>query len=194
MSRSLRHGPLIVSQCVAICALSTWAPAQQPRSPQMPAPPPMRFVSRTERSQLKAEMSPKSRLKATLTMAEDHLARAESQTDQKRFDSASAELGSYLGLIGDLREFLATLNAGKSDTRDLYRHLEIAVRAHLPRLAVMRRTTPVGYAVHIKEAEEYIKDTRSAALDSFYGQSVLREVVPEKASHPDAPSEAVKRP
>jgi len=156
----------------------------------------MRFVSRAEHSELASATNPKSRLHATITLAEDHLSRAEHLTDEKKFDAASAELGSYLGLIGDLREFLATQDADKGGTRDLYRHMEIAVRAHLPRLAVLRRTTPVEYSIHIKEAEEYIKDTRSAALDSFYGHSVLRDVAPSKTPAPEPPNESpeTKRP
>lgn len=114
-------------------------------------------------------------MKAAITLAEAHLTRTETLTDQKQFDDASAELGSYLGLIADLRSFLSAMDANKGSTRDLFRHMEITVRAHLPRLAVLRRTTPVSYSTHIKDAEEYIKDTRAAALDSFYGGTVLRE-------------------
>lgn len=165
---------------VATCAVLTCAFAQQFRIPQMPAPPPMRLVSRTERSQLEATKDPKSRLRAIISLAEAHLGRAEIFTAQKKFDDAAAELGGYLGLVGDMRGFVATLNRDKGSTRDIYRHFEIAVRPHIPRLAVLRRDTPANYAGNIKDAEEYIKDTRSEALDSFYGHSVLRE--PEKKS------------
>jgi len=163
----------------------------------MPAPPPMRLISRSERSQLIATTNPKSRLRAAIELAEDHLLRAENLTDQKKFDEASSEVGCYLGLIEDLRDFLATLDPDKGGTRDLYRHMEITVRTHLPRLAVLRRTTPLTYASHIKDAEEYIKDTRSAALDSFYGHSVLREAAPSKGAATESPNESrdtVKRP
>jgi hypothetical protein len=183
-------------QIIVACALSTCAVAQQPRSPRMPAPPPMRFVSRPERSQLDAARDPKARLRATITLAEDHLVRVEDFTSQRKFDEASAELGGYLGLIGDLRAFVATLNRDKGSTRDIYRHFEIAVRPHIPRLAVLRRTTPAGYAMNIKDAEEYIKDTRSEALDSFYGHSVLREPeTPEnKSEGPKDPPNGIKHP
>jgi len=176
--------------------LSTTALAQQPRAPSLPAPPPMRLVSRAEHSELAAASNPKSRLRATINFAEQHLSRAEMLTDQKKFDEASVELGDYLGLIGDLRDFLMSLNADKGSTRDLFRHMEIAIRAHVPRLAIMRRTTPSEYAIHIKDAEDYIKDTRSAALDSFYGHSVLRDEPAEKtpAAEPQSQSRGLKRP
>jgi hypothetical protein len=135
-------------------------------------------------------------MKAAITLAETHLARTEALTNQKDFEGASAALGSYLGLITDLRQFLSSLDREKGSTRDLFRHMEITVRTHIPRLAVLRRSTPVAYATHIKDAEEYIKDTRAAALDSFYGSTVLREP-PLRTPTAEAPSQsrdAAKRP
>ncbi|HEU5235627.1 MAG TPA: hypothetical protein VFU37_00710, partial [Pyrinomonadaceae bacterium] len=135
---------------------------------------------------------PKSRLKSTIKLAEDRLTRAESMTTQKSYEEASKEIGSYLGLIGDLRAYIAGMDQEKGATRDLYRHMEMAVRPHIPRLAVMRRTTPALYSPNIKDAEEYIKETRAEALDSFYGHSVLRE--PEKAQTPKDPPDPARRP
>lgn len=149
----------------------------------------MRFVSRTERSQLDSARDPKTRLKSTIKLAEDRLVRAEGLTAQKAFDEASIEIGGYLGLIGDMRQFIGTLDRDKGSTRDINRHFEIAVRPHIPRLAVLRRSTPANYSVHLRDAEEYIKDTRSEALDSFYGHSVLREPPAEKKT-PDTNKES----
>ena len=182
---------------IVACALSMNEVAQQPRSPQMPAPPPMRVVSREERSQLNAARDPKARLKLSIDLALNRLTRVEDFSSRKEFDKASEELGGYLGLIDDVRAFCGGMNREKGSTRDLYRHLEIALRAHIPRLAVVRRTTPVAYALHLKAAEEYVRETRADALDSFYGHSVLREdsssgdKKPEKSKEPP---EGVKRP
>ena len=138
----------------------------------------------------------KSRLKTTINLAEERLTRAENLTQQKKFNGASEELGAYMGLIGDLRAFIETLDAEKSSTRDLYKHFEIGVRPHIPRIAVMRRTTPVEYSLNLKETEQYIKDTREHALDSFYGHSVLRSDAPpdKPPEQPKEPSDPTKRP
>ena len=189
MANSFRQASILLAQVVATCGFSICALGQQPAGQRLPAPPPMRFVSRSERSQLDMSRDPKSRLKATIKLAEERLARAEGLTAQKAFDEASIEVGGYLGLIGDMRQFIGTLDRDKGSTRDINRHFEIAVRPHIPRLAVLRRSTPAAYSVHLKDAEEYIKDTRSEALDSFYGHSVLREP-PEKAKTPDPPKES----
>ena len=141
MSVSLRYESIFFWQMIAVCAFLTSAAAQQPELPRLPAPPPMQLVSRSEHSQLSDARDPKSRLHETLTLAEDHLSRAEKLTEERKFDEASAELGSYLGLIGDLRDYVATLNHDKNSTRDLYRHFEWQVRTHIPRLAVIQRST-----------------------------------------------------
>ena len=177
---------------LVICLLLLSALAQQPRSPQLPAPPPMRVVSRDEQSQLTAARDPKARLRTSIDLAANRLTRTEEFTSAKRFDQASEELGGYLGLLDNVRGYMGSMNRDKGSTRDLYRHFEIALRAHIPRLAVMRRSTPAAYAGNLKAAEEYVRDARSDALDSFYGHSVLREDQLERK--PAAPRDGVKRP
>jgi hypothetical protein len=143
---------------------------------------------------LNTSKDPKARIRATIDLAATRLSRSEELTSQKNFDLASEELGDYLGLIDNVRVFMARMDRDKSSTRDLYRHLEIALRAHIPRLAVMRRTTPAEYAVNLKDAEEYLRDVRSEALDSFYGQSVLRDAPAEKKPAGPKDPDRIKRP
>src|ERR1043166_3003179 len=197
MSASPRQRSALLIHATLACALTTVA-AQHPRLPQLPAPPPMHLVRRVDRSELDGNRDPKARLRATMTLAEDHLKRAETLTDQKKYTEALSELGCSLGLLDDLRAFIATLSRDKGSTRDLYRHFEISVRPHIPRIAVMRRSTPAAYTLNLKEAEEYIKDARSEALDSFYGQTVLRErPAPEQSPTPEDQKDnpgAIKRP
>lgn len=198
MPISLRHGWISLTPIIAVCVLSLSAMnrvAQQPRSPQMPAPPPMRFVSREERSQLTAARDPKDRLRTWIELARNRLTRVEDFTSQRKFDQASEELGGYLGLIDDVRAFCGGMIRDKGSTRDLYRKLEIELRAQIPRLAVVRRTTPAAYTGHFKAAEEYVREMRSEALDSFYGHTVLREGAGEKKPQESKGSpEGAKRP
>jgi len=195
MPISLIQFCLLLAAGIAMCVLSL-AFAQQPRSPQLPAPPPMRSVSPEEKSQLTAARESKARLRTTIDLADARLTRTEEFTSQKQFAQASEALGGYLGLIDNVRVFIGGMNREKGSTRDLYRHLEIALRAHIPRLAVVRRSTPAEYAGNLKAAEEYVREARSEALDSFYGHSVLREDPGGGAKKPEAktPPEGSKRP
>ncbi len=144
----------------------------------------MRFVSRAEREQLNAARDPKARVRATIELAADHLTHAEYYTSGKKFVQASEELGGYLGLIDNAVGFIGDQARDKGSTRDLYRHLDIALRAQIPRIAVMRRSTPAEYAVNLKAVEEYARDTRADVLESFYGHTVLRGD-PEYQKKPD---------
>ena len=51
----------------------------------------------------------------------------------------------------------------------------MALRAHGPRLTAMRRITPLEFAVWIKQVEDFARDGRTEALNSFYGHTVVRE-------------------
>ena len=183
----IRHDWTFLKPGILICVLSVSALTQQPRSPQLPAPPPMRVMSGEERTQLNAPKDNKARLRLSIDLATNRLTRMEEFTSQRKFDLASEELGGYLGLLDNTRAFIGGMNHEKGSTRDLYRHFEIALRAHIPRLAVMRRSTPVQYSGNLKDAEEYLRDARAEALDSFYGHSVLREGAGEKK--PEGPKD-----
>lgn len=135
----------------------------------------MRFLVAADRDQLTATKDPKARIRLTIELTAAQLTKMEQLTAQKSFPEASEALGNYLGLIEDGMHFVGSMTQDKNSTRDLYRRLDIALRAQIPRLAVMRRETPADYSIHLKAAEEFVRSTRSDALDSFYGHTVLRE-------------------
>lgn len=166
----------------------------QPLTPQLPTPPPMRFVKRDDKSQLTNTKDAKARVRLTIELAEARLAHMEMLTSHKKFEEASESLGHYLGLIEDVMRFVGSLPRDKNSTRDLYRRLDIALRAQIPRLAVMRRDTPSDFAIHLKSAEEFARDTRTDALEIFYGNTVLREPPAKKADANKATPTDNKRP
>jgi hypothetical protein len=170
----LAHISSLLSITFVTLILFTTAHAQ-PLTPQMPSPPPMRFVLAEDRNQLTATKDPKARIRLTLELTEAQLMKMEQLTAQKSFPEASESLGNYIGLIEDAMQFVGGMTQDKNSTRDLYRRLDIALRAQIPRLAVMRRDTPAEYSLHLKAAEEFVRNARSDALDSFYGHTVLRE-------------------
>lgn len=166
----------------------------QPLTPQLPTPPPMRFVARDDRSQLTTTRDAKARVKLTIELAEARLVNMEALTSRKEFEKASEALGAYLGLIEDAMRFIGGMPREKNSTRDLYRRLDIALRAQIPRLAVMRRDTPSDYAIHLKTAEEFARTARTEALESFYGHTVLREDPEKKADANKATPQDKQRP
>ena len=152
----------------------------------------MKFIPPDEREQLSGAKDPKARTHAAVELADAHLTRAEQFTEKKKFDLAAGELGNYLALIDDALKFLGKMNSHSGKTRDLYKHLDLALRAHLPHLARIRRSTPAEYAANIKDAEEFARNARSEALDPFYGQRISGEgnekSTGDKAKSPSPPN------
>jgi len=153
--------------------------AQDPPAPDQGAPPPLKVISRQERNQLDTTKDEKARVKLTIELAENHLTNVETKTSQQMFDVAAAEAGMYWALVDDALKFMKTISRDNNKKRDLYKRLELSLRAHGTRLSTVRRGTPNEYAVWIKEIEDFARRGRTEALNSFYGQTVLREPAPE---------------
>lgn len=161
--------------------------AQEPHAAPDFAPPPMKVVAPQERSQIDGADGAKSRLKITIALAETHLSSAETSNSRSDFAAASAAIGRYWGLLEDAFGFLKTMKADSNKARDLYKRLELSLRSHGPRLVAMRRGTPAEYSVWIKEVEEFARNGRTEALNSFYGHTVLREPSPKPPIKPEGP-------
>jgi hypothetical protein len=159
----------------------------QPQPTPLTAPPPLKVIIKEERAQLEQAKDQKDRLKLTIDLAVGHLAKAEQLTHPTEYEKAQDEVGMYHALIENSLEFLGALKRDSGKTRDLYKRLELALRAHGPRLTAMRRVTPIEFAVWIKKVEDFARDGRTEALNSFYGHTVLREQKP-----PDKPEDKPK--
>lgn len=164
---------------VALILVSTaWfasVTGQEPRPPQDTAPPPLRTISREERAQINGAKDSKARIKKTIELANTHLITVESETTKQDYEKAAGAAGRYWALIEDAFVFLKTLKVDSNKTRDLYKRIELTLRAHGPRLATIRRTTPIEYGVWIKDIEDQARKGRTEALNSFYGHTVVHD-------------------
>src|SRR5882762_10446359 len=125
----------------------------QDKPAQLPAAPPLRALSKQERTQLNDLKDEKARIRRTLEFTALRVQRAQELVTQQKFDGALAELGGYVALIEDALEFLSKMNHDSKKIRDLYKQLELTLREDAPRLTVMRRDTPLEYAIRMKEVE-----------------------------------------
>ena len=157
-------------------------PQATPQATPLPAPPPFKMIVKEEREAIELTRDSSKRLKLTIEYAGGHLTRAEQHTARENFEAASAEVGMYHALIESALAFLSSVKRDSNKTRDLYKRLELSLRADGPRLTAMRRITPLEYAVWIKKVEDYAREGRTEALNSFYGHTVVRD--PEKKEKP----------
>ena len=170
----------------SVCAQNE-TPTPQPTP--LTAPPPLKFIPKGERAQLEQTKDQKDRLRLTLDLAVAHLTKAEQLTMQVEYEKAQEEVGMYHALIENSLEVLGALKRDSGKTRDLYKRLEMALRAHGPRLTSMRRVTPLEFAVWIKKVEDFARAGRTEALNSFYGHTVVRE---REKKNPEKPEEQPK--
>jgi hypothetical protein len=177
---------IVLSCCLLVAVVVFIAPEARGQDYHLPLvsspPPPMKLVSRSERTQLSSIHDSKSRTRATIELAEARLGRAEQLTAGQQYDAASAELGVYQGLVEDVLSYLGNPSTGKKQ-RDTYKRLELALRAHCARIEAIRRVTPSEYAVHVKAICECARNARSEALNGFYGDTVLRDDSSENQKH-----------
>lgn len=160
----------------------------QPQATPLPAPPPFKMIVKEERAAIEQTKDSTKRLKLTIEYAVGHLTRAEQHTARENFEAASAEIGMYHALIESALAYLSTFKRDSNKTRDLYKRLELALRADGPRLTAMRRITPLEFAVWIKKVEDFAREGRTEALNSFYGHTV----VPQKKTEADKNKEKPK--
>lgn len=166
---------LLISLCVPAIY------AQDPQPTPLTAPPPFKTIAKEERAQIEQTRDSGKRLKMTIDFAVVHLTKAEQHTTQSNYDAAAEEVGMYHALIENALGFLSSFKRDSNKTRDLYKKLELALRAHGPRLTNMRRTTPLEHAVWLKKVEDFAREGRTEALNSFYGHTVVRESKKEKS-------------
>lgn len=139
------------------------------------APPPMKFISGEERSQLTRETDTKKRIRASVELAEARLTRAEQLTAENHSEAATDQLAAYQSIIEDAFAFLQARGKADNKARDLYKRLEMSMRTHGVRIETMRRLTPSEYSVYVKSVFEFTRNARTEALNSFYGDTVLRQ-------------------
>lgn len=171
---------------------SVYAQDPEPSPTPLMAPPPFKMIVKEERAQIEQSKDASKRLKLTMEFAAAHLTVAEQHTGQENFEAAQTEVGMYHALLENVRDYMRTFRRDSNKTRDLYKKLELALRAHGPRLTAMRRTTPLEFAVWIKQVEDYARDMRTEALNSFYGHTVVSEPKNEKPKETPSPTPTPK--
>jgi ABC-type transporter Mla subunit MlaD len=163
--------------CLFVC-LSQATPAQDKGPLQfMPAPPPLKSVTRDERSQLDTARDTKSRMRATMEMAEARLSHAEQLAAGQQYEAACGELGSYQGLIENFFTFLNDKEPRKDKIRDVLKRLEMSLRAQSARIEAIRRVTPSEHAVNVKAILDFAYHARTEALNTFFGDANVMNVM-----------------
>jgi len=167
------------------------ASAQETSAQDQTAPPPLKIITREERAQINESKDAKARVRTTLDLALVRLGEIETQTSARNYPAALSGAGRYWALLEDVFGYLKTIRSDNNKTRDLYKRIELALRAHGPRLSAVRRGTPSEYSFWMKELEDFARNGRTEALNSFYGHTVFREKPSEQQANKPIPKNSI---
>lgn len=167
---------LVALACVGASAQTEAATQQRGGDDSPAAPPPLRYVPDGVRRQLDAEARDvKARSRLGLQLADECLTRASAAVDADRFEEATKELGVYEAIVADTVHFVQASGRTGNKLRDIFKRIEMTLRAHVPRLETLRRGLPAAHAVYAKATIEFVRNERDEALSSFYDDSVIPE-------------------
>ncbi len=161
---------LVAVGCGEARAQEAAAPLQRDEGP-----PPMRYLPPDVRGRLEAERDPKARARLGMLIAEECLERAAQFADQDQFVAATGQVGVYEAVVSDTIGFLHRPGRANNKLRDIFKRVEITLRAHVTRLESIRRGLPSQHAVYLGDAIDFVRDHRDKALGAFYDDNVIRE-------------------
>ncbi|MET0622475.1 MAG: hypothetical protein ABW250_05805, partial [Pyrinomonadaceae bacterium] len=84
-------------------------------------------------------------------------------------------IGVYQAVVDDTIDYLHRPGRAGNKLRDIYKRVEITLRTHVTRLETIRRGLPSQHAVYVKDAIDFVRDSRDRALGAFYDDAVIRE-------------------
>ena len=136
------------------------------------APPPVRAMSSSERTQLDQQQGLKERTKLALALMSSRLSKAEELNAKNEHKAMYDELGGFHALMDDTLEFLESAPR-KDKTLDNLKRFEMTLRSFAPRLGLIRREIPSEYDSYVRVLLKYLRDARSKAIEPLFGNSVV---------------------
>lgn len=137
------------------------------------APPPLKVISKEERSQLEAVRDVKKRTQLALDVMSLRLKQAETLMAQEQHDQMYLELGGFHGLMDNTLAFLDKSDQDREKVLNNYKRFELGLRQFRPRLELIRRTIPVRYEPYLRNLIGYLREARTKAIEPFFSDSVL---------------------
>ena len=139
------------------------------------APPPLKIISKTEKSALEAETRISERTKLNLALMENRLKLAEDFAARSLYGEMSDELAGFHALTDDALAFLNKNDTGRGKVLNSFKRLELNLRRFIPRIELIRRELPARYEFYVRGLIKNIRAARSKAVEPFFGDSIVRD-------------------
>ena len=148
---------------------SRFAAAQSDDDLAGSVPPPLKFMSESERAKLDAEIDVKDRTKLALELMDVRLKNAETLFSKSDFETMYKELGSFHALMDDMLQYLDLQNTDRRKVLYNYKRFEIGLRKLAPRIQLLRREIPLEYDPYLKILVRDVRDAREKAVEPLFG-------------------------
>lgn len=137
------------------------------------APPPLKIVSKQEKSLLDAETNVSDWTKLSLELMENRLKKAEDFYTRESYIQMSDELGGFSALMDNTLNFLQKNDNGGGKILNNFKRLEINLRRFAPRLELIRRELPMRYESYVRNLIKSVRQARAKAVEPLFDDSVV---------------------
>ena len=148
----------------------------QEEQPQMTAPPPLKAISKEEKSQLNGETNVKRHTKLALELMSVRLTSAENFNNQQQYKQMFNELGGFHALVDDTLDYLQSHDTDSGKVLNNFKRLEMSLREFAPRLELIRRDLPLKYELYVRKLIIYMREARTKAVEPLFSNSVVSDV------------------
>jgi hypothetical protein len=169
-SRSFYLLPLI------ICLLTVVSIKAQEAEEEVPAnlaPPPIKIISKEEKTALADVTDVKIRTRLAVDFMEARLKKAEELNAGESYSALLNELGGFQALMDDTMKFLNRNDDGRGKVMNNFKKFEMALRAFMPRLEVIRREMPERFEYYVRKLLRVVRDTRSKAVEPMFSNTIV---------------------
>ena len=136
------------------------------------APPPLKILTRAEKSRLAAETDIKRRTILSIELMEAKLLKAESLAAAEDYPAMFTELGGFHALVDNTIDFLTKNNNNSNKVLNNYKRVELTLRKYLTRLELIRRELPAKYESYVRKLVKYIREARTKAVEPLFDDTV----------------------
>jgi hypothetical protein len=151
---------------VLLLTLSGSLRAQEPTD-DIP-PPPLKMMSKSERSQLTDKTDVRERTNLALQFMDVRLKSAEKFRTDENYSLMYAELGGFHALMDNTLDFLLHTPVNEGKRLNSLKKFEIALREFTPRVEALKRDSPANFEPYLKSLLKNIDDARDKAVEPFF--------------------------
>ncbi len=143
---------------------------------QVTAPPPLKTISKEEKTQLVAQPDVKKHTKLALELMSARLTNAENFNNQQQYTQMFDELGGFHALVDGTLSYLSSHDTDSGKVLNNFKRLEMSLRQFTPRLELIRRDLPIKYEFYVRSLIIYLRKARTKAVEPLFDNSIVSDI------------------